>query len=83
VFAQLPAPQGVPLAHSFTSTHVAINPDPDVEKPAPQPQLYPPVVLVQVFVAERLRPHAVAARHSLTSTHVVPLNEYPPGHPHV
>jgi hypothetical protein len=34
-----PAPQGVPVAHSFTSTHVALRPLPESVKPAAQVQV--------------------------------------------
>jgi len=64
------------VAHSFTFTHVAESPLPESTYPAAHVQVYPPVVSVQVLLADRSFPHAVDAAHSSTFTHVsvdVPL----------
>ena len=39
VFPQLPAPQTEPVAHSSTSTHVALSPVPERTKPGEQVQV--------------------------------------------
>jgi hypothetical protein len=64
------------VAHSFTFTHVALRPLPESTYPAAQLHVYPPVVSVQVLLAERFLPHAVDAEHSSTLLQVsvaVPL----------
>jgi hypothetical protein len=63
-------PQAVDAVHSFTSTHDAVKPLPDVWNPVVHPQEYPPVEFVQVFAAERSRPHVVVVAHSLMSAQV-------------
>ena len=83
----MPTPHGEPVAHSLTSTQVADRPVPMSTYPGPHEHVKPPAVLLHVFVAERLRPHAVGAVHSFVSTHVSdrvpdPVSVYPVVHEH-
>src|SRR5262249_39648155 len=73
VLVHEPTPQipGV-VTHSFTSTHVVLKPAPEIVYPTPHEHMYPPALFMQVLVALRSRPHALAGVHSLMSVQPVP-----------
>jgi hypothetical protein len=83
-FAQVPTPQTDPLAHSFTSAHVAASPLPCAWYPAAHEHMNPPEVFVQL-PAPAEAPQVAGVRHSSTSAHdaVLPLPVAANPAPHV